>query len=104
MRVSIKPGPSKRREKHVAKAAENEEPNEPVDGVDVNDDHVHVETPASGVVLKVQVIQGEGSSVGELTSHTWAGLPLEAWFEKQLSPLFCVFFLVKVTHFLKGYF
>lgn len=70
---------SKRRKEEVAKEAEYEEANNPVDGVNVNDDHVHVEVPASRVVVKVQRVQAVASSMGELATSDWTGRSLEAW-------------------------
>lgn len=77
---SLLPGLSKRREEEVAKEAEYEEANDPVDRVDVDDDHVHVKAPASRVILEVHGVQTVASSVGELASSDGTGLPLKAWF------------------------
>uniref|UniRef100_G3NV11 Uncharacterized protein n=1 Tax=Gasterosteus aculeatus TaxID=69293 RepID=G3NV11_GASAC len=74
---------SKRREEEVAKEAEYEEADNPVDGVYVDDDHVHVKTPASRVLFKVQIAQLVASSVGELASNNGTRLPLEACFGRQ---------------------
>lgn len=76
---SLLPGLSKRRKEEVAKKAEYEEANNPVDWVDVDDDHVHVKAPAPRVVLKVHGVQAVASSVGELASGHGTWLPLEAW-------------------------
>lgn len=70
---------SKRREEEVAEEAEYEEADDPVDRVDVDDDHVHVKAPAPGVILKVHGVQAVASSVGELSSGNGTGLPLKAW-------------------------
>lgn len=78
-------GLSKGREEQIAKGAEYEKANNPVDRVDVDYDHVHVETPTSRVVLKVNCVDGKSSSMGELASHTWARLPLETLFKEDNS-------------------
>lgn len=81
-------GASKRRKEEVAEQAEDEEADDPVDRVDVDDDHVHVKAPALGVVLKVHGVQTVASSVGELAPADGCGRPLEAWFgwKKQTFP------------------
>lgn len=70
---------SKRRKEEVAEQAEDEEADDPVDRVDVDDDHVHVKAPALRVVLKVHGVQTVASSVGELAPADGCGRPLEAW-------------------------
>ena len=70
---------SKRREEEVAEEAEHKEADDPVDRVDVDDDHVHVKAPAPGVVLEVHGVQAVASPVGELSSAQGTGLPLKAW-------------------------
>lgn len=87
-------GPSKRREEEIAKEAEYEEANNPVDWVDVDDDHVHIKAPASRVILKVHGIQTVASSMGELASSNGTGLPLEAWFGWQMRHLIQWFLLM----------
>lgn len=72
-------GLSKRREEEVAKQAEDEEANDPVDWVDVNDDHVHVKSPALRVVLEVHGVQTVTTSVRVLAPADGCGRPLEAW-------------------------
>lgn len=69
---------SKRREEEVAKQADNEEANDPVDWVDVNDDHVHVKAPALRVVLEVHRVQTIATSVRVLPPADGCGRPLEA--------------------------
>lgn len=70
---------SKRREEEVTEEAEDEEAHHPVDRVDVNDDHVHVQAPAPSIAPEVQAVQLIASSAGELTSGHGGGLSLESW-------------------------
>lgn len=77
--MSSAAGLSKRRKEEVTEEAEDEEADHPVDGVDVNDDHVHVQAPAPSVVPEVQAVQLVASSPGQRTPRHGSGLPLEAW-------------------------
>lgn len=70
-------GVSRRREEEVAKQADDEEADDPVDWVDVDDDHVHVEAPALRVVLEVHGVQTIATS-WVLPSADGCGRPLEA--------------------------
>lgn len=77
-------GLSKRREEDVAKNTKYEEANNPVDRVDVDDDHVHVKAPTSRVVWKVHGVQTVASSMGEVMLSHGTGLPLKAWLGQQM--------------------
>lgn len=77
--MSSDAGLSKRRKEEVTEEAEHEESDHPVDGVDVNDDHVHVQAPAPSVAPEVQAVQLVASSPGQLMPRHGSGLSLKAW-------------------------
>lgn len=78
--MSSAAGLSKRRKEEVTEDAEHEEADHPVDGVDVNDDHVHVPAPAP----EVRAVQLVASPPGQLTPRHGSGPSLKAWRQKQV--------------------
>lgn len=67
----------KREEEEIAEEAEDNEANDPVDGVYIDDHHVHVKSPAMRIILKVEGIKPV-APVRELASANWTCLPLKA--------------------------
>lgn len=67
----------KREEEEIAEEAEDNEANDPVDGVYIDDHHVHVKSPAMRIILKVEGIKSV-APVRELPSANWTCLPLKA--------------------------
>lgn len=67
----------KREEEKIAEEAEDNEANDPVDGVYIDDHHVHVKSPTMRIILKVEGIKPV-APVRELASANWTCLPLKA--------------------------
>lgn len=67
----------KREEEKIAEEAEDNEANDPVDGVYIDDHHVHVKSPTMRIILKVEGIKPV-APVRELASANWTCLSLKA--------------------------